>query len=227
MNIISTPETSVMISEILVEYAKIGQNSINASFSQSIDLLDQIQEGLAVDIVITSHNDWIMQLKQKGLIDITSITNVFIDRLVIVANIDQDKFNNLDIEGLKYHIKHDKTFTFIIPDEGEIYTRKYVDLFLAKLNMPGWVAKYRIKAVRNISSYINDNPNDLAILFYSQAYDDENIKIVTKLDYRLYEEIVFQAALVASENHKEAEAFLKFLKDTKSKNIFIKNGFTY
>ena len=67
----------------------------------------------------------------------------------------------------------------------------------------------------------------MAILFYSQAYDDENIKIVTKLDYRLYEEIVFQAALVASENHKEAEAFLKFLKDTKSKNIFIKNGFTY
>ncbi|MBT4921555.1 MAG: molybdate ABC transporter substrate-binding protein [Rickettsiales bacterium] len=217
----------MVISEILVEYAKLGENSINASFSQSTDLLDQIQEGLAVDMVITSHNDWIMQLKQKGLIDITSITNLFVDRLVIVANLNQDKFNKLDVEELEYHIKHNKNFTFIIPKEEEIYTRKYVDLFLAKLNMPSWVAKYRIKTVSNISSYLMDNPNDLAILFYSQAYDDENIKIVTKLDYTLYEEIVFQAALVASENHQQAEAFLAFLKDTKSKNIFTKNGFTY
>ncbi len=227
LNIISTPETSVVISEILVEYAKLGHNSINASFSQSTDLLDQIQYGLAVDMVITSHSDWISEMKQKGLIDITSISNLFVDKLVVVSNIDQNEYNDLDINTLIYNIKHNKDFLFIIPDETEIYTRKYVDLFLNKLDMPSWVYKHRIKSVKNISQYLSDNPSDLAIMFYSQAYDDENIKIISKLDYDLYEQIVFQAAVVASENHQDAEDFLKFLKDKQAKNIYSKNGFTY
>ena len=104
LNIISTPETSVVISEILVEYAKLGHSSINASFSQSTDLLDQIQDGLAVDMVITSHSDWISEMKQKGLIDITSISNLFVDKLVIVSNIDQDEYNDLDLDELIHNI---------------------------------------------------------------------------------------------------------------------------
>ena len=227
INIISTPETSIALSEVLVEYTKSSKNNVNVHFTQSNNLLNEIQEGIAVDILITSHYDWITKLKQKGLIDITSIKNLFNDKLVIVSNVRENKFDDFTIKDIKQNLLYNKNFRLIIPKKNEIHSRKYIDMFLATLSLPRWVFNYTIETSDNIEKTLIENPNYLAISFYSQAYDIDNLKIITDIDNRNHEPIIFQAALVASENYKLAEDLLKFLTLKKSKNIFQKNGFTF
>ena len=59
-----------------------------------------------------------------------------------------------------------------------------------------------IETSNNIEETLRENHNYLAISFYSQAYDIDNLKIIADIDSKNHEPIIFQAALVASENYK-------------------------
>ena len=132
LTILAPTNMSFMLTEIIRNYSRNNQTDITGSFNSVKNLIKDIEEGYPADIIITNHPQWIKYLKQGGLINIASISNLAEDKLVLVTNkknysLNKNIFDNADIKQKFY-----KNFTLIMPDHNELSTGKYALELLQK-----------------------------------------------------------------------------------------------
>lgn len=78
----------MVVSEITRNYSREKNVSVNSSFQSQKIQQEQISEGAAADVVITSKLSWIEDLKLQGLTDIYSQTLLARDTLVLISSPD-------------------------------------------------------------------------------------------------------------------------------------------
>ncbi len=109
---------SYALTEIFEHIAQNINRKITGSFNNLNILMKDILEGKQANIIITDHADWITSFKQKGLINISSITNLVEDRLALVTSKEFYNFNSHKLaELIDYQAKANfyQNFTLFLP----------------------------------------------------------------------------------------------------------------
>ena len=177
---------------------------------------------------ITDHPYWIKHLKQRGLVNISSITNLAEDKLVLITsksyyNLNKEIFENITHANNDTKRKFYNNFIIAIPNKEKDLIGNYAEEIIEKSNI--FTSQSRIIQNDDIKDLILNNHNIIGITNYTNTYDDPNINIIETFENKLHKRFVYQIALIASENMKEAENFINFLKSEDTLNILKKYGF--
>jgi molybdenum ABC transporter molybdate-binding protein len=227
-------------SSIATPLAKIGrdfakENNVNLFFvfdDTKTKFIKLITDGEPADIIISEDKELFRQLKQIGVLNVLSETNVAKNKLVFVESDFGAKVNNK--ESFENKIKLiNKNKRLLIGDEENSY-----------LNIKAFeLIKYFKKLNKNINNFIEVYDNNEAfyqlsnrelfgIFYLSQVYNEKNINIIKEIDNSLFVDedidfnITYRCAIIAGDEQKLAEMFQKELKTPKSKKIFEEFGFT-
>lgn len=228
VTILTPKNMSFAITEVIRDYSRNSHTVVTGSFNSLKILINDIEEGYPADIIITDHPHWIKYLKQRGLVNISSITNFVEDRLVMITNKNYYDFNKEILQDVT--LSDDETkrkfynnFIIAIADDNTNLTGAYAEEVIK--NSKIFSAQSNIIKSNDVNKFVLDEENVIGITNYTNTYDNPNINILESFDQKLYPRYIYQIAVIASENMEEAENFIKFLKSKKTLNVLRKYGF--
>lgn len=219
---------SLVVSEIARNYSRSRQTIVNTSFLPQKIQQEQISDGEAADILITSKVEWINDLKLQGLIDVHSQTKFAKDRLVLIGNNETSvmsagvgRFPTFDIikagNGEPVFILGNPEFLM----EGA-YGKDAMRSFGANDDLEPYTLY--VKRLDEMFDMVI-NQQAFGICLYSSVMDRDDMKIIDILPESAHKPIVYNAVVIASDNMNEARKFLEYLKSTEVHKILTKYGF--
>jgi len=201
---------------------------VSINFNNSLQLIQNINDGERADVFIASHPEWIKTLKQKGLVDVYNLTNIAKDKLVLVTSknnkkVDITKINQLsDINKILRTLNNDNIP--IIIDEINTSLGNYGNDIMLQAKIAHQKVFHRVLEDRkSIIELINDGDEYCGIVFASSIADHNNIVVLKEIENG---EIYYQALVIAGDNMGKARDFLKFIKSSDEiKKDFAQSGF--
>ncbi|MEG6584805.1 molybdate ABC transporter substrate-binding protein [Dendrosporobacter sp. 1207_IL3150] len=187
-------------------------------------LQKQIEQGAPADIFISAAPKQMDELQGKNLINPATRKNLVENKLVVVTP-----------KELKINIKRYEDVTqqdikrIALGEIGTVPAGQYAKEVLDKLNI--WFeVKDKVvfaKDVRTVLTYTETGNVEAGIVYKTDAFASEKVKVVAEAPEGSHQPIVYPIALVSSTKHvKEAEEFLDYLFEPESKAIFEKYGFS-
>lgn len=235
INILASSSMAESITKLAKIYSQKNNVTINASFDSVLEQERKIEDGVSADIFISSHPRIITMMKQKGLIDVYSVTNLVKNRLVLAIAkknliINQiDKSNNI-LKQLSF--LHNRLFLVVAhPSDSAlgIYSKQAIMNIGNEINQ-SFATKLYNNTIKTGSAkntiYLIAKGNNAGIAFYSDAINNKDVEIISIIDSKYSNPIIFQAAVVAGENMQKGRDFLIFLKSEQAVKIFQQHGFT-
>jgi molybdenum ABC transporter molybdate-binding protein len=218
LTIFAESNLAVPLVKIIREYSKEKNIIISINFKSSSDLIQKIDEGEPADIFISSHQDWVNVLKQKGLIDIYTIANIAEDNLVLITSINDDNFSNNDQNLEDIFKKMNYLGYSLVTDSDDNSLGKYSNKI---------IKKYKIKKNRvfrklnedrkSIIDFLSENKKLFAIALNSSILPKDNVKIIAKISDI---EINYQVSAIAGDNMELARNFIKYLEEIDIRKYF-------
>jgi molybdate transport system substrate-binding protein len=186
-------------------------------------LKQQIFQGAPVDLFLSAAIDPFNELTQKGLIDKENRVNLLSNQLVLVTN----KEHPSDINGFSdLKLNHINKIAIGIPES--VPAGKYAKQTLENLGLWRHLEPIIIqtKDVRQALTYVETGNVDAGIVYMTDVYVSDKVKIVATADEQTHDSIIYPAGILkSSANKKEAELFLSYLQGKTAKTIFEKYGF--
>ncbi len=227
ITILAEPNLVVALTKISRTYSQKNAVIVSVGFASAADLINDIDSGEPADVFISAHQDWLLNLKQKGLIDIYNVSHIAGDDLVLVTSHD-------NLSAPSYLLEKNPDFEEAL----QILNRNHLNLIID--NEDSSLGKYSKNIIEarqlhdvklftklnedksSIANLLEDNADSYAILLASQVNNRDELKILSR---KKSQHIFYQALVIAGDNMDIAREFLKFLKTTQAKNIFKENGF--
>ncbi len=227
--VMSSSSLTEVLTELIREYVKDNEMTISASYDSPSELSRRVSEGENSDIFISEQSKWISDLKQKGLLDVYTITNLAKNSLVLVSDsqnyIGRNVKEEVPIEKALKNIN--EKVILVIADHEEDPLGFYTKEALEKLGYWEKINPMTLRATDSTNAlYLISKGESAGITYFSDAFLNPEVKIISSIPENLHENIVYQAAVVAGENMEEARMFLEFLKSETAKKTFEKHGFS-
>lgn len=228
VTVMADSSISVAVAKIARSYSQQKNVVVNTSFSSQKAQQQQISDGAAADILITTKATWIDELKQQGLIDIYSQTTIAKNRLVLVGS-----------ESSEVSIKNNELFPttqiinssdgepmFLIGHPETSVDGTYAKESLRSLGAAGDLEPYTLY-IKQPNQFFDMvlNQKAFGICFYSGARGQKNIKIIGEIPEASHAPINYYAVVIAGNNMNEARKFLQYLTSKEVRIIFRENGF--
>ena len=222
------------LTEIIRLYSREKNITTTASFDDTGEQARKIAEGETADIFISAHPRWMTELKQQGLIDVFSVANLVHNRLVLVsaASHHLGKQLNKDMSSYDQITYLNKKSLMVLGDPDNTSLGLYSKDAIVNLGISMHVGlwnKMRNTIIRSSSAkdslYLITHGNRTGIIYASDAYKNREVAVLSVLDEKTYDPIIYQAAVVAGENMTHARELLEFLRSRQAMDIFIKYGF--
>lgn len=228
VTILAASSLTNVLSELASIYTRKRGIAVSLSFDSSYKMANQIIEGETADIFISAHPKFTTDLKQRGLVDVFSLTDLARNSLVLAASkrikLDRGYLEGKDVATILNRISN--RVIPVIADPAEVPLGIYSEESLKKLKL--W-DKFKDKVIRTENAraalYLVAKGKSLGILYFTDAYNNPEVDILAKFPDELHEPIIYQAAVVAGENMALARDFLKFLQSKEAKKIFAKYQF--
>jgi molybdate transport system substrate-binding protein len=226
LTILSESNMTYPLVKIARLYSESKNSTVSINFNNSHALIKDIEAGEPADIFISSHPDWIENLKQKGLVDVYNLANLAKDNLVLVTSrnkkADTSKISQIyDIKTIFREIIRQRSS--LIVDSNHTSLGKYTDTILQKDGfMNQIVYRKNIEDKKHIADFINQNDEYYGIILTSSVKDYNNILVLKTIEDI---EIHYQALAIAGNNMDKARDFLEFIKSQQAKDIFAESGF--
>ncbi len=219
---------SLVVSEIARNYSSAKHVVVNTSFVPQKIQQEQISEGAAADILITSKEAWIDELKLQGLIDIHSQTRFARDRLVLIGSMESNvvslgsgRFPTVDIikSGNGEPI-------FILGNPESLMEGIYAKEAMRSLGTADDLEPYTLY-VKHLDEMLDMVVKQQAfgVCFYSSTVGRSDLKIIDILPESSHKSIVYNAVVIASDNMDEARKFLEYIKSKEVRKLLTKYGF--
>ncbi len=218
--------------EVIQQFSRKMNISVSASFDSTSELSEIINSGEPANIFISEDKNALKNLQQMGLLNVFSIKELVSDELVLVVPknsflIKKTKKLNTDEEKISFIVK---TSLISIPDFELDAIGFYAKQSLTNLRLWAEVEKKLIKTNNSSASlYLATNGNTPAIVYKSEAINNEGVKIIATLPQETYEKIIYKIAIVADISSEttmaDSEEFIEFITSSKIKNHLIQNGF--
>ena len=203
--------------------AKTGDDVV-FSFAASSALARQIEASGGADIFMSADTDWVDYLEKKNLIAPGTRTNLFGNRLVLIAPADDKtaltiapKFDLLGALG---------GGRLAIADPASVPAGKYAKASLITLGVWDSVARHLAQAenVRVALTYVAHGDAPLGVVYATDALADKGVRVVGAFPDNTHPAIVYPAALVMDAK-PQAQAFLDYLRTPQARAIFARDGF--
>ncbi len=219
--------TSSLI-EIIRNYSRKSSQNVSLIFDNNKRYIELIEDGNPADIIITNHPSWINSLKLKGLIDVNSISNLVEDRFALVMN---KEFYDLYKEQLISRTNQPSRWNRFITNNFKLA------ILNPKLDPTSNSALSTLKNANihfqaeniiysnDLNLELNESSDILVMSPLSLLHDRQDLNIIKIFSSETDERFIYQAALIASENMKESNKILQYIKTDKNKEIFKKHGF--
>lgn len=195
--------------------------TITYNFASSGTLQKQIEEGAPSDLFISAGKSQMDALAEKDLIVADSRKDLLGNELVLIAGKDsslQDFAGLTDAAIKKISIGTPET----------VPAGKYAKEALTTLNLFDQIQPKLVMAkdVRQVLTYVETGNVDAGLVYRSDTYQAENIKIVAAAPKDSHKPIVYPMALIkASEKQDTAGEFADFLSSKEAADVFSKYGF--
>lgn len=210
------------LDEIAENYRKENPDvTLNINYGGSGALEKQIIGGADADIFISAAKKNMDNLEKENLIIKETRKDLLKNSLVLIAP-DAQKDKIKSVQDLKNVGK------VALGEENSVPAGKYGKQALEKLNLWKDIESKAVyqKDVTAVLNIVELGEVDAGIVYMTDAKKLKKGFIVEQFASDLHDPVVYPAAIVSSTKNKaQAEQFLKYLEDTKSKEIFKKNGF--
>ena len=193
------------------------------SFAGSGALQTQIEEGAPADVFISAANKQMDALKEEGLILDGSDGILLENKVVLITSAD----STLALTSFEDVTKDDVKMIGL----GEIESvpaGQYAKKVFTSLG--SWDAvekKANFGAdVRTVLTWVESGEVDCGVVYATDAYTTDKVKIVCEAPEGSTDKVVYPAAVVKASEHADAAAsYLDFLKSDEAMKVFEKYGF--
>lgn len=228
VTILSASSMTMPITELARDFSFKHHLTTSASFDSSNAMKEQIIDGEQANIFITADQALMADLKQRGLIDVFSVTTLAKNNLVLVAA--------KNAEFLSYLPKHASITTMlrallnrttpVIADPKTVPLGKYTAQSLRQLGLWELTSPRSVRAFHaSHALHLIIKSRSAGIVYLSDALSSNDVEILAPIPDDLHDPIIYQAAVVAGEDMDQARQFLEYLKSSYGKKIFKKYHF--
>jgi molybdate transport system substrate-binding protein len=222
------------MTQIIRMYSRQHDITVSGVYDSSSEQALKIQEGESADVFVSSHPFWMNELKKMGLIDVYSVANIVKNKLVLVTSA-QSNLNEYSIPGDNFQAKLEYLNNRVIMSMGDpnstslgLYTKQSLQKIDENNHTNLW-ENFNSHTIKTSNSkynlYLISHGETAGITYYSDAYNNNEVHILSVVDEELHDPIIYQAAVVAGENMTIAREFVDFLRSDTAKQIFKKYGF--
>lgn len=211
--------------EIKELYEKENPNVIlNFSYGASGALQTQIEEGAPADVFLSAAMKQMNALDEEGLVDSESIVQLLENKVVLIVPEDSTKkiTSFEDVAG-------DAVEIVGLGEPGSVPAGQYSEEIFTSL---GILDAVKAKAnygsdVRTVLSWVETGAVACGVVYATDAYVGEKIKIVCEAPGGSCKKVIYPAGVVKASAHaKEAGAFVDYLQTDDILKIFEKYGFS-
>ncbi|MCR5626582.1 MAG: molybdate ABC transporter substrate-binding protein [Lachnospiraceae bacterium] len=193
------------------------------SFGGSGALRTQIEEGADADIFFSAAVDHMDKLKEKGLVDLDSVTGLLENSIVLIVPKDNGNIKSFS------DLSSDKVKMVGIGEPESVPAGKYALQVFKNLGLYDAVKdKFNYgQDVRTVLTWVEEESVDCGVVYATDAYTSAKVVIVSETPEGTHDKVIYPVAVVSSSKHpEEAKSFLEFLKSDKIAEVFAKYGFT-
>lgn len=195
--------------------------TITFNFGSSGSLQKQIEEGAPVDVFISASKGKMTPLKDAGLLLDDQVVDLLINDMVLITPKDSavTTFEDLASETITH---------FAMGEPESVPAGKYALEVLTSLKLNEAVADKTVlaKDVKEVLSWVETGNADAGMVYVTDIYNNDAIKIVATAPEGSHGDIIYPAAVIkASAQPEAAQDFLDFLSTQAAQDLFIKYGF--
>lgn len=221
ITVLAEQQLAVPMTEITRLYSRLRHVTILTAFDDSATQFQKLLEGESGDVIITSFPAISAELKQRGMIDVYSQTNIASDKLLL-ATLRQDNIGNRRqlIDALR-----GQPVLLVSPQS---YIEGLYGQQTLRYLFYGEPSPYAPIMLGNRAALYQaiDGGNGIGIILASQkAQLKEDILAVPVADGS-YPAIMYHGMGIAGENMPIARDFLTFLRSDEAQAIFSRYGFS-
>lgn len=231
LTVIAEPNMMVAMTKIAREFSKMTNSVVAVNFTVSQDIVDDIDSGEPIDVLVSDNSELIDSLKHRGVVDVHSAGYIAGDRLVLVANHEGDfLFSDIkkmpSIEASLQAL--DRNGSSLLIDHSESPSGRASNELLRILRLPK-DSVVGLKLFRKISedrsamlNVVRKSSAYYALLLSSQVASEKDFSILSKSSES---DTFYQALVIAGEQMELSRKFVKFLKGDYAKKILMETGF--
>jgi len=200
------------------------ETTITYTFGASGALQSQIEEGAPVDVFISAAQKQMKDLDENDLIVNGTIRTLLVNKIVLIVPSD----SKLEISSFE-DIIIDEVGKVAIGDPASVPVGQYSEEIFTNLNLTEKVDPKLILAsdVRTVLTWVESGEVDCGIVYATDAYTSDNIKIITEAPEGSHKDVSYPAGIVeGSKNVDSSQAFLDFLSTDEAVKLFEKHGFS-
>lgn len=193
------------------------------NFGSSGKLATNIENGAPSDVFLSASTKDMDELSDKELIVENSRVDFTSNVLVLIANKDSDStvdsFETIDPADIQH---------FAVGEPETVPVGRYTKETFEHLNL--WDAlqdKLVLGSdVRQVLTYVEMGNADYGVVYSSDAFISDDVKVLAESDPEWHAPIVYPGAVVATSKHQEAaQEYLDFLTSDKGREALQKFGF--
>lgn len=223
--ILAAASLTDVCNEIKTEYEAVHPGvTLNFSYGASGALQTQIEEGAPADMFFSAATKQMTALNDEGLMDSDSIVNLLENKVVLIVPADSDK----DITAFE-DVATDKVGMIGLGEPGSVPVGQYSEEIFTSLGILDTVkAKANYGSdVRTVLSWVETNAVDCGVVYATDAYVGENIKIVCEAPDGSCKKVIYPVGIVKASEHADAAAeFLAYLQTDDVMKKFESYGFS-
>ncbi|MDA3900764.1 MAG: molybdate ABC transporter substrate-binding protein [Spirochaetes bacterium] len=213
----------VVTDEVIALFTKQSGIKVDVNYTSSGTLARQIESGAPCDIYISANSKWMEFLKEKKILNNTTITKIAGNSLALIMPVNR----NTPVPQFNYDYNITVfTGTIAIGDPSYVPVGSYTKRAFDKL---GWTDMLEgrlilAKDVTSVLRYVELGECDFGIVYYTEAIQSDKVQIATEISDDYYPEISFYTAMLngADEN---SLGFFNLLTGKEGLALFKKHGF--
>ena len=225
LTILAAASLTDVCNEIKTEYEAAHPNvTLNFSYGASGALQTQIEEGAPADLFFSAATKQMTALNDEGLMDSDSIVKLLENKVVLIVPEGSDK----DITSFE-DVATDKVGMIGLGEPGSVPVGQYSEEIFTSL---GILDTVKTKAnygsdVRTVLSWVETGAVDCGVVYATDAYVGENIKIVCEAPAGSCKQVIYPVGIVKASEHADVAAeFLAYLQTDHTMQKFEGYGFS-
>jgi molybdate transport system substrate-binding protein len=203
-----------------------GKTAPRISYGASSALAKQLEQAAPADLFISADIDWMDYVEKKDLIKKDTRVNLLSNKIVLIAP--KDSKVALDIKPGFDLAKALAGGKLAMANVDAVPAGKYGKAALEKLGAWNGV-KDNIAQAENVRAallLVARGEAPLGIVYSTDAAAEPNVKIIDAFPADSHPPIIYPAAEMKDSKSADAKAFLDYLKSSKARPAFEKQGFT-
>jgi molybdate transport system substrate-binding protein len=228
ITVLASTSLTDALTEVSRVYAKEKGVTVSMFFDAPAELADSITRGESADIYISELTDAFTSLKQQGLIDVYTLTNIARNRMVLCVPSDSHLLRQVKppVPLEKILPKLSERVILVLPDTEKVPLGMYAKGVFQQMGYWGSIKSVLLRAETDRRAlYLVAKGKNAGVLFASDAMNNPEVTVISYFPEKSHPPIIYQGAVVAGTNMALAREFLDFLKTRDAQKVFRKYGF--